>query len=228
MRGQLTGQRHPTTEMLSAYLDRELKEGRMEELAGHLEACQACRHRLGSLERVVDRLQGVERAAPPALLAGQVARRVALEERTRGLLERLEGHLSGNPLQSNVFLTFALVFAFATMIYVFAHGVDRIERKRIPVRVASPEMSKELLRQHRVAVEPAPAGGVEERVFERGDLAEPWRERGVEGPPRERVAVSSEEGLALLERHPQLSVLLAAGGSVILDDGGRVVEVVPE
>lgn len=222
---------HPTTENLSAYLDRELPDGLMEEVAGHLEACPACRQRLGSLEHVVGHLQGLERAAPPALLAGQVARRVALEERPRGVLERLESHLSGNPLQSNHLLTFALVLAFATMIYVFAHSVDRIERKRIPVRVASPEVSAELLRQHRVAVG-EPAGGeaspTGERLFERGSQGEAWREQGVEGAPEARVAVSSEEGLALLERHPQLSVLLAAGGSVILDDGGRVVEVVPE
>ena len=215
---------HVTTESLSAYLDRELPGSRVREVERHLEDCPGCRADLESLSRVVRRLQAVQRVAPPPLLAGDVARRVALDRRPRSLLERLESRLSGQPFQSQIFNTFALVMALAAILYIFAFSLDLIERKRIPVRVVSPEASAEFFRQHEISI--GVRSEVADRVFHReGDL---WREEGAAGAPEAELAASSPEGLAVQERHPELGVLLGQGEAVILRDGGRVVKILVE
>lgn len=223
---------HVTTEDLSAYLDRELPDRRAEEVERHLEGCHPCRRNLDSLSRVVHRLHALERAAPPPLLAGDVARRVALEGRPKTLLERLESRLTGKPLQSQIFNTFALVMALAAIVYLFAFSLDRIERKRVPVRVVSPEASAEFFRQHEISI--GLRSELEDRVFYReGDV---WREQGAEGQPAMEIAASSPDGLALLERNPELAPLLGQGEAVILRDGtgdppgtgGRVVKILVE
>lgn len=211
---------HASTEMLSAYLDRELAGGEVRHLERHLEDCPRCREHLESLSRVVGNLRRLERAAPPPLLAGAVARRVALEGRPRGLVEKLEGQLSGQPLQSNVLLYFALILALAAIVYFFTAGVDFLEHRSIPVVVASPEASAEFerLRELRAAGRAEVAG----RIF----LLEGgvWRQEGLADPePAAEMTAASEEGRALLDRHPELADLLATGRAVVLEDGGRVV-----
>ncbi len=57
----MTTERHPTEEVLSAFLDGELAAGERAAIAAHLEACEACRGVLAAYERV-DR-----DAAAPAL-----------------------------------------------------------------------------------------------------------------------------------------------------------------
>jgi len=222
---------HVTTERLSAYLDRELPDRRAQEVERHLEDCSHCRRNLDSLSRVVHRLQGLERAAPPPLLAGDVARRVALEGRPRTLVERLESRLTGKPLQSQIFNSFALVMALAGIVYVFAFGLDLIERKRTPVRVVTPEASAEFFRQHEIAI--GLRSELEDRVFYRE--GEMWREQGAAGEPELEIAASSPEGLAVLERNQELAPLLGQGQAVILRDGadpsgagGRVVKILVE
>jgi len=215
---------HIPTESLSAYLDRELPGSRVREVERHLEDCSRCRTHLESLSRVVRRLQAVQRVAPPPLLAGDVARRVALDRRPRSLLERLEGRLSGQPFQSQIFNTFALVMALAAILYIFAFSLDLIERKQIPVRVVSPEASAEFFRQHEIAI--GVRSELADRVFHReGEL---WREDGAAGEPEAELAASSPEGLAVQERNPELGVLLGQGQAVILRDEGRVVKILVE
>jgi hypothetical protein len=215
---------HVTTESLSAYLDRELPGNRVREVERHLEACPRCRAHLESLSRVIRRLQAVQRVAPPPLLAGDVARRVALDRRPRSLLERIESRLSGQPFQSNIFNTFALVMALAAILYLFAFSRDLIERKQIPVRVVSPEASAEFFRQHEISI--GMRSEVADRVFHReGDL---WREDGAAGEPDAELAASSPEGLAVQERNPELAVLLGQGEPVILRDGDRIVKILVE
>jgi len=218
---------HVTTEHLSAYLDRELPDRRVREVESHLEDCSLCRANLESLSRVVHRLQALERVSPPPLLAGDVARRVALDRRPRSLLERLESRLSGQPLQSQIFNTFALVMALGAILYIFAFSMDLIERKRVPVRVVSPEASKEFIRQHEISI--GMRSEMADRVFYReGEL---WREQGAAGDPEAEIAASSPEGLAVQERNPELAPLLGQGQPVILRDGGpdgRVVKILVE
>jgi len=215
---------HLPIESLSAYLDRELPRSRAEAVESHLDDCPRCRAHLKSLSRVVDRLQGLERVAPPPLLAGDVARRVTLERRPRTLVERLESGLTGQPFQSQILNTFALVMALAAMVYVFAVGLDHLERKKIPVVMATPEASVEFTRQHEIAI--GLRSEVADRVFRRdGGL---WREDGASGEPAAVLAASSEEGLAVLDRNPELEVLLGQGEPVILRDGDRVVKVLVE
>lgn len=215
---------HVTTESLSAYLDRELPGERVREVERHLEDCSHCRADLESLSRVVRRLQSVQRVAPPPLLAGDVARRVALDRRPRSLMERIESRLSGQPFQSQIFNTFALVMALATILYIFAHGLDLIERKRIPVRVVSPEASAEFFRQHEISI--GVRSELADRVFYReGNL---WREEGATGETQAVIAASSPEGLEVQDRHPELAVLLGQGEPVILLDEGRVVKILVE
>lgn len=216
--------RHLSSERLSAYLDHELSAAELVRVEDHLEACPSCRAHLDSLSRVVHRLQGLERAAPPPLLAEQVARRVALEGRPKSLLERLERRLSGQPIHNQVFHLFALVLTLAMVLYIFAQGQELIERRRIPVRVASPEASAEFTRQHEIAI--GLRSEVADRVFTR--QGEGWREQGVTGEPEASLAASSPEGLEILDRHPELAVMLGSGGTVVLRDGERVVEVRPE
>lgn len=218
---------HVTTENLSAYLDRELPDRRVREVERHLEGCSSCRANLDSLSRVVHRLQAIERVAPPPLLAGDVARRVALDRQPKSLMERLESRLTSRPLQSQIFNTFALVMALAAIVYIFAFSADLIERKSVPVRVVSPEASKEFLRQHEISI--GMRSEQDGRVFHReGDL---WREEGASGDPETEIAASSTEGLALQERNPELAPLLGQGQPVILRDGGpegRVVKILVE
>jgi hypothetical protein len=215
---------HVTTESLSAYLDRELPGNRVREVERHLEDCPRCRADLESLSRVIRRLQAVQRVAPPPLLAGDVARRVALDGRPRSLVERIESRLSGQPFQSNIINTFALVMALAAILYLFAFSLDLIERKQIPVRVVSPEASAEFFRQHEIAI--GMRSEVADRVFHReGDL---WREDGAAGEPDAELAASSPEGLAVQERNPELGVLLGQGEAVILRDGDRIVKILVE
>lgn len=218
---------HVTTENLSAYLDRELPDRRVREVERHIEGCPSCRANLDSLARVVHRLRRIERMAPPPLLAGDVARRVALDRRPKSLMERLESRLTNRPLQSQIFNTFAMVMALGAILYIFAFSADLIERKKVPVRVASPEASKEFIRQHEIAI--GMRSELADRVFHReGDL---WREEGAVGEPEAEIAASSPEGLALQERNPELAPLLGQGQPVILRDGGpggRVVKILVE
>jgi hypothetical protein len=211
---------HETAERLSAYLDRELPPPQTQQLERHLEACSDCRRHLESLRRVVGQLERLERRAPPPLLAGEVARRVALEGRPRSLVERLESRLVGRTLESSTLTTFALVLALAVIGFLFVDTVEKIERKKIPVVVASPEASAEFSRQHEIAVGTrVEAAG---RMFVLREGA--WRQEGFETvEPETDLDAASEAGRALLERHPGLAPLLTEGRAVVLEEGGQVV-----
>jgi anti-sigma factor RsiW len=88
---------HATAEALSAYLDEALRGPDLQALESHLVECDECQDRLNGMQRVVVALQQLERAAPPPALGIQLQRRVALEDRPRGLVERFEAHLQRLP-----------------------------------------------------------------------------------------------------------------------------------
>lgn len=205
---------HVSAEHLSAYLDRELASPEARDLEGHLDQCPRCRARLESLSRVLGHLDRLERATPPVLLAHEVSRRVALERdlaTPRGLVERIERRLSGLDLQSPLFVTFAVIFALAVIVYLFAETVETIQHKSIPVRVASPETAVELPEE---AASSRRAAG---RSFELVDGA--WRQQGLEAEPEQTISATSPEGREILARHPDLEPLLADSGAVILAIG---------
>lgn len=203
--------RHATAEVLSAYLDDELSGEQGRRLADHLEECDACRARLDSLDRVVSTLRRVERAAPPPVLEQYVQRRIALAGRPAGRLERLEERLRSVPQSSSVFFTFALVTALAVLLYFFAHGVDRSQRPRTALVVATAPQAE---------IPPGERREAAGRTFEW--TGEVWLEEGLERRrPDFHVTAGSAAGQEILALHPELAAL---PGRVLLRLGEAVVE----
>lgn len=196
---------HATAEVLSAYLDAELEAGEARDLSRHLEDCDDCRARLDSLRRVVTSVRRLERAAPPPVLAQYVQQRINLAGRPRGLVERLESQMRDVPQLPSIFVTFALVFALALIVYVFVVGVHRHLNPTEIVLLPVPRP-------------PAPTGEVLEtreaagRTFDLVDGI--WREQGVTEPVADlRIEADSAAGRALLDLYPGLSDL---GGRIFL------------
>jgi hypothetical protein len=219
---------HASAEILSAYLDDELAEGERRETERHLAACPDCRARLDSLGRVVGTLKRLERAAPPAALPQLVQRRIALTGARPSYLERLEERLQGLGLTSPLAASFALVLALAAMLYLFAHGLERRERRGVPIVVPTPEAAREFA-EATAHLDPATvrAGG---RTFTRS--AARWLERGLEREevagilaPGPAVAADSPAGRELLARFPWLAELVAGADAVLFRDGEAVVEI---
>ncbi len=76
------GPQHPSTERLSAYLERELDEQAQADLAEHLDQCSACRAELASLQRTLETLRSLpELEAPTGFSAAVMARIEAQEAR---------------------------------------------------------------------------------------------------------------------------------------------------
>jgi len=217
---------HPTDDLLSAYLDGELREREARRVAEHVADCPSCRGDLDALGRVARALGRLERATPPPLLAELVERRVALEARRPGLIERLESQLRSGPAGSPLAVTFAIVLTLAVVVYLFHAAVAVVEQRQAPAvregttfEVAPTEAARELIE----AVGVHTVGG---RDFRRAGTG--WREVAAGDRPADAEwAADSPEGRALLAREPWLDELLAEGGPVTLLDGERVVEVRP-
>jgi hypothetical protein len=206
---------HATAEVLSAYIDQELSRPQLRLVETHIEACEECRERLRGLRRVVGQLHRLETVAPPPVLAQQVQRRIALDGgRPKGLVERLERRLGGLPLEPSVAVTFALVFSFAVILYLFGWWVGDRGGTTVLVPPISAEANGSLVE-------------VDGRLFElEGDL---WVERGLDPQaPVRTVTVAEAEGLALLERYPRFVNWLVAGRSVrLVLETGEAVQIEP-
>ena len=215
---------HPTDDLLSAYLDGELREREARRVADHVAACPSCRTDLDALGRVARALGRLERASPPPLLAELVERRVALEERRPGLLDRLESQMRGGPIDSPLVVSFAIVLTLAVVLYVFHLGVATVEQRQTPpardgvtFEVAPTEAARELIDAVGVRT-------VAGRDFRRAGGG--WREVAAGDRPAEATwAAGSPEGRELVAREPWLDELLADGEAVTLVDGDRIVEV---
>jgi hypothetical protein len=209
--------RHATAEDLSAYLDQELPRPQLRLVETHLEECEECRTRFEGLRRVVGKLHRLESMAPPPVLAQQVQRRIALDGgRQAAFLERLERRLGGLPMEPSVGVTFALVFAFAIILYLFGWWVD-VRQGGTTILAPPAEVQGEM-----------PLEEVDGRLFElEGDL---WIERGLDpAAPVTRLTLEDPEALAVLESYPRLSARIstwvAAGRSVRLISEDGVVEI---
>ena len=219
---------HASAETLSAYLDGELPEGERRETELHLAACPGCHARFASLGRVVASLQRLERAAPPPTLAQDVERRISLAGARANAFDRLEERLRVLGTASPILTTFAVILALGTILYLFAHGVERHQRRGVAIGVPTPEVARQLDAEH-ARLEPATTRAGD-RLFTRSGAR--WLEHGLERDeatgalaPASTVAADSPAGRALLARLPWLAGLLADAEGVVLRDGDAVVEV---
>lgn len=207
---------HLSDELLSAYLDGELKEPNAERVERHLEACSGCRARIDGLRRVVRSLARLERAAPPPVLARRVERRIALEGHGSTMLERLENRLQGLPMDSPLVATFAVVLALGVIIYAFSHHVAH-HRGDVSLQIAAPEAVEGLMEE---------IGAVEidgRSLVRSGDQ---WMEEGLAAEAERTVGFDSPEGLALRQDHPWIEELLTLTGAHRIhfrDDSGQAV-----
>jgi hypothetical protein len=210
---------HFDDDLLSAFLDGELPVHEAETVESHLASCAGCRARLDGLRRVVHALGRLERAAPPQVLAQRVERRVALAERQTSLVERLESNLRGLSLESPMVVTFAIVLALATMVYLVAHGVARQQESGAPATEA-PRPAEAV----RGTIPVTEVGG--HALVHRGNA---WVEVDALGEVARPVPLDSEAGRELADRHPWAADLLSVaedgGGAeaVVLRDGDDVV-----
>lgn len=208
---------HLDDDLLSAYLDDELSGRKAERVEHHLEDCPSCRARLDGLSRVVRALSRVEHAAPPQVLAQRVERRVALEDRRRGVVERIEDRLRGLTLDSPLVVSFTVVLALAVIVFLFSQRVAQ-HRSDVSLVVTSPEAARELLE----AVEVVQVGDRE--MVRRGTW---WHEVGTLEEPFDALRADGPRGEELRRAHPWLEELLAGGAhGVVFQDGGRAVAVV--
>lgn len=192
---------HATAEELSAFLDGELAREKSRRVEDHLAACGECRGRLDSLGRVVTHLQRLERMTPPEGLFHQVERQVARQGRRLSLLERLEGRLEGWDLQPTLAVTFALILALATIVYLYSVGLERQQSRRTAV-VISPEAEapgrgeRESPQEEPSPVEEGRPAEYLARVEERSAAARP-SPSPVAPPPAEEPAPERTESLQL-------------------------------
>ena len=208
---------HITVDLLSAYLDQELSPDETDQICDHLEGCPECQHQLDGLGRVVGRLRRLERIAPPQLLEMDVQRRVALAVPEDRFFGRFDGRIGRLPIQPGILVTFALVFAFAAILFTFAEGLNEREVHTIPV-ILSPSGSSDGVERTK-----EPLG--HEIGWRRIDGA--WEEGTIEGAAELKLQVGSAEWEAELEISPELASLIEflreSDVSVKLDDG-RIVQ----
>ncbi len=207
--------RHATAEDLSAYVDQELEPVRLRLVEDHLEDCDECRDRLDGMQRLVGDLRRLKRLTPPSVLGSHLHRRIALQTRPQNLLDRVESRLGRVSLQPSVISTFALVFAFAAILYLFAGSLDLQERLRIPVlRPYPPPVSQEALEQ---------IGG--RSFLQEGGLL---REEGLpKGAPVTKIPSTDPRALEVLQESPDLVYLLDAGFAVELEHLDEILRILP-
>lgn len=199
---------HAPTDLLSAYLDGEVAAPEGRRIEEHLALCPSCRAELASLHRVVDSLRRLERAAPPPALAQHVQRRIALDAPRTNALVRFEEELARLGPRIAVLMPFAVILALATILYFFAHSLERIENRGPSIVVPSPEAARAY--REPGTVEQREAAG---RTFEReGDA---WIELDLPPTPPRDVPLGTPEADALLTANPWLAELLEDADQVV-------------
>ncbi|MDA8016376.1 MAG: hypothetical protein MPN21_02910 [Thermoanaerobaculia bacterium] len=214
-------------ELLSAYLDGELRPDEEKGVEDLLEQEPAAREQLEGMRRVVGHLRHVERMAPPQTLDMAVARRVALEGEHRSLLDRIEDGMGGmsRAKQGNLFFLFALVVALAVIILLFSQGLQRSQDSLIPVVFEDPSKLEDadLTTALQVVV-----GGALFRRHEGQHRGVLWVEDGLEvDAEAELVLLGSERAEELLTRYPELKGI-AMLGHVKVEVAGRILELVDD
>jgi hypothetical protein len=211
------------SELLSAYLDGELRpeeEGRVEEL---LERDPGARAQLEGMRRVIGHLRHVERSAPPQSLDMAVTRRIALAGEHRSLLDRIEDGMTGlgGGKQSNLFFLFALVIALALIVLFFSYGLQQSRDGLMSVVFDEPaEIEDADLATARQVV----VGGALFQRYDDEHGAALWVEDGLlPTSEAERVLLGSDRAQELLAAHPEL-VGISLLGHVKVELAGKVYE----
>lgn len=210
-------------ELVSAYLDGQLRPDEKERFERLLEEDAAVREHVEGMRSMISNLRHLERMAPPPTLGQDVARRIALAGEQQSLMDRIEDSLAGMKTPSSVFLMFALIFALSIIVYFFAMGLHQSQDGgNLPVVLSPPdggdtEMAPEVLEASTVLV-----GG---RLFVKAEDGR-WWEDGLD-PERAETArlveLESEAGVALLEERPDLRGV-AMLGHALVDHEGEVLE----
>lgn len=195
---------HGDLDLLSSYLDGELSGSARRAVEDHVAACPGCRAELERLRRVVARLRGLEREAPPPLLMERVSREVAVAGRSSGLTARVERALRRLPVESSTLVTFGVVIALTAITALFVAGLDESDRVRSRGAETVAEGGEDL------RVVSAVVGG---RTFDRRGAV--WRERGT-GEPERTIDDGAPEARALFEAEPRLRDLLADSEGIVL------------
>lgn len=213
--------RHATTEQLSAYLDRELGYVEMRQLESHCASCAECTARLVSMRQVVQGLDRLGRAVPPAALRQQIRRQVAVEAAApvngfRAAFERFRLHLLAlstapamgfAPPHPTLRTVSVMGLALVVGLFVYSHQ----EPRPIP----APQENVTVTPYSDSRVSQTTTSEVAGRKFIWTDSG--WIQRGLEGKtPEVQVEAGSPQGRALLNRYSDLALLLADGSPVIL------------
>jgi hypothetical protein len=203
---------HPATELLSAYLDRELADEARRAVEAHVEDCGGCRHRLEGLRRVVDHLHSVPTVRPPITMARGVESRISRAVRERQPLLRREGGVANwNLVHPAVGLGFALVVAFALILLLFSQGLS--QSGSVGGGSVSSEGVSELPEGQRLKVG--------DRAFRLRNGV--WWQEGV-NPERSPVLLTADESAKLAAGNRWLRDVLRFGWPVVFEaeDGGLV------
>lgn len=196
---------HANAATLSAYLDQELPDPEAQELREHLDDCAACQQRIAGMKNVVASLKHLERMAPSPTLDQLVTRRVALEGEHKSLIDRLEGSLGTFERQSSLLGLFGLVVAFAVMILLFAHALERRKSSLIPVIFQDPVTAD--LTGGQLSETREIAGRVLHREGEIWVEQGVVSEQGIVSEATRNVTFESAAWRTLLDEHPELAEL---------------------
>jgi hypothetical protein len=200
---------HLTSELASAYLDRELASPERRRLDLHLETCSDCRARLERLRGTVALLAQVPRSAPPADLLERVHWDVLVEAvrpvPRRSFASRLSGSWGG----LMTFATAAVMLLVVGVVRDFSSARDRALALKAPREVVSVTSPGFLF-------QPPTTSEVAGRTFVWND-DNLWVQEGIgERAPRRVVLASSPTGRRLLARYRDLGYLISGGERVLL------------
>ena len=196
-------------ELISAYLDNELRGEEAERFRKLLDEDESVRREVEGMRSVVSNLQHLQRMAPPPTLDQHVARRIALAGEHRSLLDRIEGGLTGVQAPSNNFLMFALVFALAIIVYLFSVHLD--QGSTLPV-VFEADRKSPIVEN----IENATSVLMGSRMFLKQEDGR-WVEDGLsaeEVASAQTVKADSAAGRELLENNPDLKGLTLLGDAI--------------
>ncbi len=202
---------HVSTEVASAYLDRELPLAERRRLDLHLESCPDCRARLGRLRVTVSRLAEIPRSAPPADLAQRVRLSVLAAGSPpaprRSLFARLASGWGGLATLA----TAAVALIAVGLLRDFSAERAQALALKAPREVVS-------VTSQGYMFQPPTTSEVAGRTFVWND-DNLWVEEGIrERDPHRVVLASSPAGRRLLARFRDLGYLLSGGERVLLRD----------
>lgn len=214
-------------ELLSAYLDGELRPEEEKGVEELLEQEPEAREQLEGMRRVLGHLRHVERLAPPQSLDLAVTRRIALDGEHRSLLDRIEDGMTGlgGGKQSHLLFLFAMVIALAVIILFFSHGLQQKQNGLIPVIFDEPPQMEDadLETARQVLV-----GGALFQRHEDEHEGTLWVEDGLSvDTEAELVLLGSQRAEELMVEHPELKGI-AMLGHVKVEVAGQTLELLDD